>query len=226
MRALFISLLVLPFPSFGQAIHTFSNSTVADAEEVNQNFQMAVHTVWSGDTYLGRVIPWPSSGTTLAVTDQRFSFRFNQWDGRLDAASNNPNNLYTNSGCSGLGYVEGKSVQPNPGYLRGVEGHVYLVHAQCDPSDPQSPPAPFCAEEQPTYKTLGAYIDFSSPIEVAVLPAGLYVRDVVSGCVPADPVTDWVVADGVFYREVQNDPSRTGVPSALIANPSLGIGFD
>lgn len=222
MRLLLVTLIFISGLAFGQ-LHTFSNGTVADAEKINENFSMAAHKIYSGDTYLGRLLPWTMEGSALGITDQKFMFNYS-WAGRLQGPSYyySQGLYYTDRDCAGLGYIWELSIQPYPKSFRGVRGRVYIKDWECEDTGGFSPS---CAEEPPDWTTLGIYVDYNNPLDTSVLPQQLYKNEVNEGCVSSNP-TSGEQEGSVFYQELQNVPSITGIPGVVLPNPSIDIGLN
>ena len=219
MRYPLTSLFLLPCIVMAQQLHTFKNGEVADAEEINQNFSMATQKLYSGDNYVGRIIPW-GGDSTLVINQKGYFVRLGIWN--LDYAqlewsgsgTAQQKIFFTSDDCYGLGYIAARSLNPRPSIFKGARGHVYARQTQPeDPGDGFSP--------TPTETREALYVTYSQPLEPSVLPPNTYALTYQGACISEQPL-----ADMILYEEKPNDPSVSGYNFGLEPpNPSIDIGL-
>ena len=214
MRYLLTSLFLLPCIVMAQQLHTFKNGEVADAEKINENFGMATQKLYSGDSYVGRIIPWHNDGV-LTVNSQNYFMRMALYSGSAHLDWSGTGTAYqsiyfTRDDCYGLGYIASRSIHPEPSLYSGIAGHVYSREI-----------VPEFLSPNPQDRKAIIYISYDQPLEPSVLPENLYFRNYLGECNSESPLTDMIL-----YEEKGNDPAITGYSFGLeLPDPKIDIGL-
>ena len=214
---LLASLLLLPGLALGQGLHELRNGDVADAEKINENFELlnkaatnqwGLQKLYNGSTYLGRMIP-NAAYDNFVMNDAGWSALFDLWNSRITSACCAIKQRYMeNSDCYGLAFIAEISLWPPRTRYINTRGTVYSAYL--NPIDPEIP-----------YSEISeVYVDFNEPVDADALPETLYFRDYNGECTEIEPNNEWV-----YFQERFNDPAITGFTNGVYNDLKIDIGL-